>query len=75
MAPYRDQMCETLHMDFERLAAELLRALRGKRSQQALCRRLGRKAEALASYERALGLTRQEPGRRFLLRRLSELSG
>jgi RNA polymerase sigma-70 factor (ECF subfamily) len=39
-----------------------------------LCRRLGRTAEARAAYERALSLTRQEPGRRFLLRRLSELS-
>ncbi len=38
-----------------------------------LCRRLGRKAEARASYERALGLTRQEPERRFLQRRLGEL--
>ena len=38
-----------------------------------LCRRLGRTAEARASYERALGLTRQEPQRRFLERRLREL--
>jgi RNA polymerase sigma-70 factor (ECF subfamily) len=38
-----------------------------------LCRRLGRRAEARASYERALGLTRQEPERRFLERRLREL--
>ena len=38
-----------------------------------LCRRLGRMAEARASYERALGLTRQEPQRRFLERRLREL--
>jgi len=38
-----------------------------------LCRRLGRTAEAQASYERALGLTRQEPERRFLERRLQEL--
>jgi RNA polymerase sigma-70 factor (ECF subfamily) len=38
-----------------------------------LCRRLGRTAEARASYERALGLTQQEPERRFLKRRLSEL--
>jgi RNA polymerase sigma-70 factor, ECF subfamily len=39
-----------------------------------LCRRLGRTAEAGASYERALGLTKQEPERRFLERRLAELS-
>jgi RNA polymerase sigma-70 factor, ECF subfamily len=38
-----------------------------------LCRRLGRTAEARASYKRALDLTRQEPERRFLERRLREL--
>jgi RNA polymerase sigma-70 factor (ECF subfamily) len=38
-----------------------------------LCRRLGRTAEARASYERALALTRGEPERRFLERRLDEL--
>ena len=38
-----------------------------------LCRRLGRTAEARASYERALGLTRLEPERRFLERRLAAL--
>jgi RNA polymerase sigma-70 factor (ECF subfamily) len=40
-----------------------------------LCRRLGKTGDARASYERALGLTRQEPQRRFLERRLSELQG
>jgi RNA polymerase sigma-70 factor (ECF subfamily) len=40
-----------------------------------MCRRLGRTAQARASYERALGLTRQEPERRFLERRLAELPG
>jgi RNA polymerase sigma-70 factor, ECF subfamily len=38
------------------------------------CRRLGRVADARASYERALAMTRQEPERRFLERRLAELS-
>jgi RNA polymerase sigma-70 factor, ECF subfamily len=38
-----------------------------------LCRRLGRFAEARASYRRALELTVQEPERRFLERRLEEL--
>ena len=38
-----------------------------------LCRRLGRTAEARASYEQALVFARQEPERRFLARRLSEL--
>jgi RNA polymerase sigma-70 factor (ECF subfamily) len=40
-----------------------------------LCRRLGRRSEAIESYERALGLTRQEPQRRFIERRLGELRG
>jgi len=39
-----------------------------------LCRRLGRAAEARASYQRALALTQQEPERRFLERRLAELA-
>jgi RNA polymerase sigma-70 factor (ECF subfamily) len=38
-----------------------------------LYRRLGKAAEARASYERALELARQEPERRFLARRLGEL--
>ena len=38
-----------------------------------LCRRLGMNGEAKAAYERALALTRQEPERRFLERRLMEI--
>jgi RNA polymerase sigma-70 factor, ECF subfamily len=38
-----------------------------------LYRRLGRTKEARASYKRALSLTQQEPERRFLEKRLSEL--
>jgi RNA polymerase sigma-70 factor, ECF subfamily len=38
-----------------------------------LCRRVGRTADARASYERAIALTRQEPERRFLERRVAEL--
>jgi RNA polymerase sigma-70 factor (ECF subfamily) len=38
-----------------------------------LCRRLGRTQEARESYHRALALTRQEPERRFLERRLQEI--
>jgi len=38
-----------------------------------LYRRLGRTAEARASYEKALALTQQEPERRFLGKRLEEL--
>jgi RNA polymerase sigma-70 factor (ECF subfamily) len=39
-----------------------------------LCRRLGRTAEAARSYEQALARTSQEPQRRFLKRRLEQLS-
>jgi RNA polymerase sigma-70 factor (ECF subfamily) len=39
-----------------------------------LCRRLGDREQARASYERALALTRQAPERRFLERRLAELA-
>jgi RNA polymerase sigma-70 factor (ECF subfamily) len=38
-----------------------------------LCRRLGRIAEARASYEKALTLVSKEPERRFLAKRLAEL--
>jgi len=38
-----------------------------------LSRRLGRTAEARASYEKALGLTRQEPERQFLQERIRQL--
>lgn len=38
-----------------------------------LCRRLGRVDDAAAAYRRALELTRLEPERRFLERRLAEL--
>jgi RNA polymerase sigma-70 factor (ECF subfamily) len=34
---------------------------------------LGRKDEAIASYEKALALSRQEPERRFLRRRIDQL--
>ena len=39
-----------------------------------LCRRLGRTADARASFKRALSLAKQEPERRFLERRIAELS-
>ncbi|MBP7601377.1 MAG: RNA polymerase sigma factor [Thermoflexales bacterium] len=39
-----------------------------------LCRRLGRVAEARAGYARALSLAQQAPERRFLERRMRELS-
>lgn len=37
------------------------------------CRRLGRTAEARDAYQKALKLTRQEPERRFLERRIAEI--
>lgn len=40
-----------------------------------LCRRLGRISESRAAYQRALTLAQQEPERRFLARRLAELTG
>jgi RNA polymerase sigma-70 factor (ECF subfamily) len=40
-----------------------------------LCSRLGRTADARASYTRALALARQEPERRFIEKRLAELAG
>ena len=39
-----------------------------------LCRRVGRVVDARNSFERALALTRQEPERRFLEKRISSLS-
>jgi len=39
-----------------------------------LCRRLGRTQEAAEAYRRALSLARQKPERRFLQRRLAEVS-
>ncbi len=43
-------------------------------AQADLCRRLGKHAEARASYKKALALTKQEPERRFLEKRLAELA-
>jgi RNA polymerase sigma-70 factor (ECF subfamily) len=37
------------------------------------CRQLGRTADARAAYQKALTLTRQEPERRFLERRIAEI--
>ena len=57
------------------LAAGELRDYRLAHAARAdLCRRLGRNADARASYERALALSRQEPERRFLEKRLTELA-
>ncbi len=39
-----------------------------------MCRRVGRNADAAESYHRAIALVRQEPERRFLVKRLAEIS-
>src|ERR1041384_1839908 len=52
MPLYRVLMCELLHMDYEQLSAELLRSLRGKRSQQAMVRKLGAKSNVCHQWER-----------------------
>jgi RNA polymerase sigma-70 factor (ECF subfamily) len=38
------------------------------------CRRLGRTGDAVKAFQRALALTRQEPERRFLERRIAEIA-
>lgn len=44
-------MCKLLDMDYEQLASELARALRGKRSQLQLSRRLGYKGNVIYTWE------------------------
>ena len=56
-------------------ADELSAYLPAYAAQAEFCRRLGRTADARAAYERALGLVRQEPQRRYFERRLRELAG
>jgi RNA polymerase sigma-70 factor (ECF subfamily) len=59
------------------LVTRLLKELSGYHLAHAvhadLCRRAGKRQEALASYRNALLLARQEPERRFLERRLNDL--
>ena len=61
------------------LIEPLLPALPGYHAARAaaadLCRRVGRLHEAQAHYRAAAALARQEPERRFLLRRLAEVGG
>jgi RNA polymerase sigma-70 factor (ECF subfamily) len=49
---------------------ELARYYLAHSARAEMCRRLGRTAEARASYERALALTQQEPERQFLRERI-----
>jgi RNA polymerase sigma-70 factor (ECF subfamily) len=57
----------------ERLELDGYQYLHAARAE--LLRRLSRRADARAAYERALELVRSEPERRFLQRRLGELQG
>jgi RNA polymerase sigma-70 factor, ECF subfamily len=57
----------------ESLLGELARYHLAHAARADLCRRLGRKDEALASYGKALELARQAPERRLLERRIAEL--
>ena len=65
---------EGLRLIDELLAREQLSEYHLAHSARAdMCRRLGRIAEARASYEKALTLASQEPDCRFLARRIAEL--
>jgi RNA polymerase sigma-70 factor (ECF subfamily) len=61
-------LIETLLADAQLQGYHLAHAARAD-----MCRRLGRHADARASYRRALDLARQEPEREFLAARLRDL--
>ncbi len=61
------------HIDAVLEQGELANYYLAHSARAELYRRLGRTAEARASYEKALALTQQEPERRFLARRIEEL--
>ncbi len=61
------------HIDAVLAHGELANYYLAHSARADMCRRLGRTAEARASYEKALALTQQEPERHFLARRLEEL--
>jgi RNA polymerase sigma-70 factor (ECF subfamily) len=58
------------HIDAVLVHGELANYYLAHSARADMCRRLGRTAEARASYEKALALTQQEPERRFLLERI-----
>jgi RNA polymerase sigma-70 factor (ECF subfamily) len=63
-----------LHIDAILARGDLLDYHLAHSARADLCRRLCRIEEARESYERAIGLARQEPERRFLERRLDQLT-
>lgn len=70
----RDGPAQGLELVDELLASNELATYHLAQATRAdLCRRLGKNADARASYERALALAKQHPERRFLEKRLSEL--
>jgi len=61
------------HIDALLQGGELANYYLAHSARADMCRRLGRVAEARASYERALALTQQEPERQFLQERIRQL--
>jgi RNA polymerase sigma-70 factor, ECF subfamily len=62
-----------VHIDALLEQGELANYYLSHSARAEMYRRLGRTAEARASYEKALGLTRQEPERQFLQERIWQL--
>jgi RNA polymerase sigma-70 factor (ECF subfamily) len=62
------------HVDAVLAHGELANYYLAHAARADMCRRLGRTAEARASYEKALALTQQEPERQFLQERIRQLS-
>ena len=61
------------HIDAVLAHGELANYYLAHSARAEMCRRLGKTAEARFSYEKALGLTRQEPERHFLQKRIWQL--
>lgn len=61
------------HIDALLKQGELANYYLAHSARAELCRRLGRSAEALSSYEKALALTQQDPEKRFLEERIQQL--
>ena len=61
------------HIDAVLADGELANYYLAHSARADMCRRLGRTAEARASYEKALALTQQEPERQFLQERIRQL--
>ena len=62
-----------VHIDAALEDGELANYYLAHSARADMCRRLGRTAEARASYEKALALTHQEPERQFLQERIRQL--